>query len=92
MAIRKIKLSFSSLDSRDVNSVEISDELLKRCISESRWRRGTALMNGRKILVECFRGLDESIYRLMSSKQQIAPECIEAFRQDEFIHWRDGEI
>ena len=90
--MRKIKLSFASAEVTDAKSHEISDDQLKKMIAESRWRRGTALMNGRKILVECFRGLDEVIFRTLRGKEEIANSCVEAFCQDEFIHWRDGEI
>jgi len=88
--MRKIKLSFSRAETRSENSHEVSDDQLKSFIKESRWRKGTALINGKRILVERLKTFDEYLYRLANTGIELAASCIEGFVCDEYMEWRDG--
>lgn len=83
---RKIILSFGTV--RDSSSVDVDEGLIKRAVSESRWRKGTALINGRNVEVLRSKGLDEYNYKI--GDQLLATGSVEAFLPSEFLDWRDG--
>lgn len=81
---RKIILSIGV--TQDAAAIPISDEDLKRAVSESRWCKGTALVNGNKLEVMRARTLGGYTYKI---GEQTLNE-VDAFLPNEFMDWRDG--
>jgi menaquinone-dependent protoporphyrinogen IX oxidase len=86
MKIRKIKLSFGT--TRDAESKDVDEDLIKRAVSESRWRPGIALVNERQLEVTRLKTLDEFIYSF--NGHTLDNKTIDAFLPTEYMDWRDG--
>ena len=74
--------------SAEAGFVPSDDAIAKSCVIETLWRRGVALVGGRKLEVERLKGLDEFSYRFKGDV--LDPASIEGFNPTEYIDWRDG--
>jgi len=64
----------------------MSDDMISRSISESRWQKGIATIGDHKLECERTRTLDGYAYRYHD--QEI--DSVDAFEQIEYMDWRDS--
>lgn len=89
--MRKIRLSFSApVQIQEAGSSEISEDLLKSFIDESRWRFGEGMIGGRKMKLDRRKELDEMVYRTHLARQTLAPGQVEYWNASEYLDWRDS--
>ncbi len=83
--IKRITLSIGF--SKDISSSTISDDGLKKAVSETRWQKGEGVIGGRTFMLYRRAGLDGFEYRLGESV--LAEGSVEAFNPTEYFDWRD---
>jgi len=78
----RIKLKIKT-SSRPVGSHEVTDEALKKIVSNSRWIKGFATYKGNKFVCQRRKTLDDYEYRYKG--EEIQPP--ETFNPSEFFDW-----
>ena len=84
--IGKIILSFP-VTVVDATATEVDDSVINEAMKESRWRLGTAIINGMERKVERRKQLDDYAYRM--GEHLLDPDCVTHWKADEYMDWRD---